>query len=74
MYGNVSFLKKCTRHADAGVVPNAIQTSAIILAGVRSALVDILFTARPSVTPNTVTGEGAISVHTLTTMLTRVGT
>lgn len=61
-------------HADAGVVPNAIQTCAIILAGVRSTLVDILFTAWPRITPNTVTGEGAVRVHTLTSMLARVGT
>lgn len=74
MKGNVSFPKKCTRHADAGVVPNAIQTSAVILAGVWSTLVDILFTPWPSVTPNTVTSEGAIGVHTLTAMLARVGT
>lgn len=61
-------------HADAGVVPNAIQTCAIVLAGARSTLVDILFTARPGVTPHTVTCEGAISVDTLTTVLARVGT
>lgn len=32
-----------------------------------------MFTAWPSVTPNAVTGEGAISVHALTTVLTWVG-
>lgn len=73
MSGNLWFLQKCTRHADAGVVSNAIQTCAIIMAGVRSTLVEILFTARPSITPDTVTGEGAISVHALATMLARVG-
>lgn len=62
------------RHADAGVVPNAVQTRAIVLAGTRGTLVDILFTAGSSVTPDTVTGEGAIRVHTLTAMLTGVGT
>lgn len=61
-------------HADAGVIPDAIKTCAIILAGVGSTLVDILFTARPGITPDTVTCEGAISVHTHTTVLTRVGT
>lgn len=63
-----------SRHADAGVVPDAIQTCAIVLAGARSTLVNILFAARPSVAPNTVTGEGAISVHTQTSVLARVGT
>lgn len=33
-----------------------------------------MLTAWPSITPNAVTGEGAISVYTLTTMLTWVGT
>lgn len=33
-----------------------------------------MFTAWPRVTPNTVTGEGTISVHTLAAMLARVGT
>lgn len=33
-----------------------------------------MFTARPSITPNTVTGEGAVGVHTLTTMFARVCT
>lgn len=63
-----------SRHADAGVVPDAIQTCAVVLAGARSALVDVLFTARPSVTPHTVTREGAVGVHTLTAVLARVGT
>lgn len=63
----------CTRHADAGVVSDAIQTGAVVLAWVRGALVDILFTARPGIASNTVTGEGAICVHTLATVLTRVG-
>lgn len=62
-----------TRHANTGVLPNAIQTCAIILARTWSAFVDILFTSRSSITPDTVTGEGAVRVHTLTTMLTRVG-
>lgn len=32
-----------------------------------------MLTARPGVTSNTVAGEGAVCVHTLTTVLTRVG-
>lgn len=74
MRATILFHKYYTRHADAGVVPNAIQTGAIVLAWVRSTLIYILLTAWPSITPSTVTGERAFSVHTLTTMLTRVGT
>lgn len=64
----------CTRHANAGIVSNAIEAGAFILAGIWCTLIDILFTARPSITSDTVTREGTLSVHTLTTMFTRVGT
>lgn len=72
----MTFLKKKKRtgHADAGVVPDAIQTRAFVLAGVGRTLIDVLFAARPGVTPHTVTREGAIGVHTLTPVLARVGT
>lgn len=72
MYLTVSPFKSW--HANAGVVPNAIQTCAFVLAGIRSTLIDILLTAWAGVSSNTVTGEGAISVHTLTAVFTRVGT
>ena len=68
------FSKKCTGHADAGVVPDAIQTRAVVLAGARRTLIDVLLAARPGVTPHTVTCEGAIGVHTLTSVLAGVGT
>lgn len=65
--------KKFTRHANAGVLSDTIQTSAVILARVWRALVYVLFTAWARVASNTVTGEGTISVHTLPTVLTGVG-
>lgn len=59
-------------HADTGVLSNPIQTSAVILAGVGGAFVDVLFAARPSVASNTVTGEGAVGVHAVTSVFTGV--
>lgn len=58
------------RHADAGVISNPVQTGAIILTGVGGTFVDVLLTARPSVAPHTVTGEGAVCVHALASVLT----
>lgn len=74
MSDKTQFLENRTWHADAGVVPDAIQTRAFVLARVGSALVDVLLAARPGVTPHAVTREGAVRVHTLTAVLARVGT
>lgn len=63
---------KRTGHADASVVADAIQASAVILTGARCTLVDILFAAWPGVTPHTVAREGAICVHALAAVLARV--
>ena len=63
----------CTRHADAGVVPDAVQAGALVLTGVRGALVDVLLTAWPGIAAHAVTRERAVRVHTLTAVLTGVG-
>lgn len=67
-------MESYTGHANAGVVANAIETGAVILAGVGGTLVDILFTAGSRITLDTVTGERAFGVDALTTVFTRVGT
>lgn len=59
-------------HADAGVVSDPVQTGAVVLARVRGTFIDVLLAARPSVAPHTVTGEGAVCVHALASMLTGV--
>lgn len=61
-----------SRHADTGVVPDPVQTGAVVLAGVGGALVDVLLTAGAGVPPKTVTGEGAVGVHALAAVLTGV--
>lgn len=63
-----------TWHANAGVVANAIETGAVILAGVGGTLVDILFTAGSRIPLDAVAGEGAFGVDALTAVFTRVGT
>lgn len=61
-----------SRHADAGVISNAVQTGAIVLTGVGGAFVDVLLAARPSVAAHAVTGEGAVCVHALASVLTGI--
>lgn len=61
-------------HADAGVVSNPVQTSAVILAWVGGAFIDVLLTAGPSIAPHTVTGKRAVCVDALASVLTGVCT
>lgn len=61
-----------TWHADAGVIADLIQTSGVVLAGVRAALVHILLAARSHVATCAVTDEGALRVLARAAVLTRV--
>lgn len=62
-----------TWHADTGELPNAVQASRIILAGHGQALVDVNLTAWAGVSSAALTLKGALCVHALAKMLTRVG-
>lgn len=63
-----------TGHADASVLPDAVQARAIVLAWARSTLIDILLTAWSCVASAAVALEGAVGIHTVTTMLAWIGT
>ena len=63
-----------TRHADAGVVSNAVKAGAVVVAGCGGTLVDVQLTAWASVPAGTVTAEGAVSVHTVPPVFTGLWT
>lgn len=62
-----------TWHADAGELPDAVQAGGVILARHGQALVDVDLAPRAGVAPAALALEGALGVHALSKMLTRVG-
>lgn len=56
---------RCTRHADAGELSNAVQAGSIIQAGHGQALVNVNLAARACVASATLALEGTLRVHTL---------
>lgn len=63
-----------TWHADTGELSDAVQACGVILAGHGKTFVDVNLTTWASISPTTLTLEGALCVHTFPKMLTWVGT
>ena len=65
---------RCTWHANAGELSNAVKASGIILTRHGQAFIDVDFTTWASISPAALTLEGALCIHAFPKMLTRVGT
>lgn len=63
-----------TWHADAGELPDTVQTGGVVLTGHGQTFVDVDLAARARVTPATLTLEGAFCVHALPKVLAWVCT
>lgn len=61
-------------HTDTGELSDPVQASGVVLTGHGQAFIDVDLATRTSISPATLTLEGALCVHTFTKMLTRVGT
>jgi len=62
-----------TWHADAGELPDAVQTGGVVLAGHGETLVDVDLAPGAGVAPPTLALEGALGVHTLPKVFAGVG-
>lgn len=67
-------VSKCTWHADTGELADAVEAGGIVLAGHGQALVDVNLTARPGIAAATLALERSLCIHTLSKVLTWVGT